>query len=56
LIYVLRDYTPEDIMRILEKAGFSTQIFSEQESGIRMDQGECIILVRKVAAKGGIEQ
>lgn len=51
MVYVLRDYSPEDIAGALEEAGFSTQVFSEADSGIKLEQGEYLVLAKKVAEK-----
>lgn len=43
---ILRNYSPETITRVLEAAGFSARIFSEEESGIKLEPGEFIVAAR----------
>ncbi len=45
---VLRNYSPEDIMEILGKSGFTCRLFNSFQSGIKLEPGEYIVLANKV--------
>jgi hypothetical protein len=46
-INVLRNYTPETMLSILAKAGFTGRVFSGDNCDIPLEQGEYVILAKK---------
>ncbi len=45
---ILRNYSPDDIMEILWKSGFTSLLFDSFQSGIKLEPGEYIVLAKKV--------
>lgn len=45
---ILKNFSPQSMVKILESAGFSARVFSKDDSGIKLEPGEFIVLAKKV--------